>query len=249
MRFTAGELLASSRNGLNQQIASARWQLILAIQRKVPAFLEQLRDEVYPSFARLAKAGYWLTGFSFSMWQGRSDPNRQLTPILMRWARKFHVDGETWILEGALQTLSNWNKFAHCREGLEIVGFRQIVCVPGLVFAHENAFHFEEAGWDPTLMSFAGWQLSVRLRFEAAMKQHRLKMVALVKARGGVPAVVRSSQEHFEWLALYQCANIPLESIAKRAKYGDKRTISKGMRHAAKLARIGVRAKESKSKS
>jgi hypothetical protein len=226
MHLTASEFLASGRNGLDQQVASARWQFLLAVQRKVPEYFERLRDEVYPAFARLAKPGYWRTGFSFSMWQSRSDPDRELTPILMKWARRFHVVGETWILEGALQTLSTWNKFPRCRENLEILGFRKPVCVPGLISDQEHAFHFEDEGWDPTLISFAGWRVNVRKRFDAAMKQHGQQMRALIKERGGVPAVVRSSVEHFDWLALYQCANASLESIAARPGYRDKTTIS-----------------------
>jgi hypothetical protein len=249
VHLTASEFLASGRNGLNQQVANARWQFMLAVRRQVPELFERLRDEVYPAFARLAKPGYWHTGFSFSMWQSRSDPDRQLTPLLMDWARRFHVEGETWILEGALQTLSSWNKFPHCREKLEIVGFRKPICVPGLVWDHERGFHFEDEGWDPTLISFAGWRVNVRERFEAAMKQHGQQMRALIKERGGVPAVVRSSKDHFDWLALYQCANASLESIAERASYGDRTTISKGMHQAATLARMRIRAKRRKLKS
>jgi hypothetical protein len=167
----------------------------------------------------------------------------------MSWAQRFNVERETWILEGALKTLSIWGKFARCREDLEIVGFRQIVCVSGLVRDHERVFHFEDDGWDPTLMSLPGWQADVRERLEAAMKLHGQQMQALVKERGAVAAVNRSSEEHFDWLALYQFANVPLESIAQRAGYGDKTTISKGMHQAAKLARVHVRAKSSKLKS
>jgi len=247
-RLTASEFLAVGRNELNQQVANARWQLILAARRNVPEFFERLRDEVYPVFERLAEPD-WDTSASFAMWQSRSDPDRQLTPILMNWARRFNVEGETWILQGALKTLSIWGKFAHCRENLEIVGFRQLVCVSGLVRYHERAFHFEDDGWDPTLMSFAGWRASALERFEAKMKQHEQRMQALVKERGGVPAVMRSSEEHFDWLALYQFANVPLECIAQHAGYGDKTTISKGMHQAAKLARVHVRAKSGKLKS
>jgi hypothetical protein len=245
LRLTCSEFLASGRNGLNQQVGNARWQLLLAIQRNVPEFFEQLRDEVYPAFAKLAKPGYWRTGFSFSMWQSRSDRDRELTPILMKWARRFHVEGETWILEGALQTLSTWNQFPHCRENLEILGFRKPVCVPGLISDHEHAFHFEDEGWDPTLISFAGWCVNVRKRFDAAMKQHGQQMRALVKGRGGVRAVVRSREEHFDWLALYQIANASLESIARSASRA-KTTISKGIHQAAKFARIRIRAKSRK---
>ena len=51
------------------------------------------------------------------------------------------------------------------------------------------------------------------------------------------------SEEHFNWLALYQCANASLESIVALAKYGDKATVSKGMHNAAKLACIRIRPK------
>lgn len=249
LRLTASEFLASDRSGLNQQVANARWQFLLALKRQVPEIFERLRNDVYPVFARLAKPGYWRTGRSFPMWQARWDPDRQLTPVLMKWARRFNLEGETWILEGALQTLSNWNKFPHCRENLEILGFRKPVCVPGLIADGEHAFHFEDEGWDPTLISLPGWRVNIRKRFEATLQQHRQQMQALIKERGGVPAVVRSQEQHFDWLALYQCANATLESIVERARYGDKTTISKGMHQAAQLARIRIRTKRRKLKS
>jgi len=155
----------------------------------------------------------------------------------------------TWIFEGALQTLSIWNKFGRCKENLEMFGFRKPVCVPGLIENHEHAFHFEDGGWDPTLISFAGWRVNVHKRWELAMKQHRQQMQALVKERGGMAAVVRSSEEHFDWLALYQSANASLQCIADRAGYGDRATISKGMHQAAKLAHIRIRRKSRKLKS
>ncbi len=66
-----GEYIISDRHDNNNQIASARWQFIQAIHRKVPAFGEQLRHDVYPSFARLAgkRTDYWETGWKFSTWQ------------------------------------------------------------------------------------------------------------------------------------------------------------------------------------
>jgi hypothetical protein len=249
LRLTASEFLASDRSGLNQQVTNARWQFLLALKRQVPEIFERLRSDVYPVFARLAKPGYWRAGRSFSMWQARWDPDRQLTPVLMRWARGFHLGGEIWILEGALQTLWVWHQIPRCREDLEILGFRKAVCVHALVAPHEHAFALEDEGWDPTLISFPGWRVNVRKRFEAAMQQHRQQMQALIKERGGVPAVVRSQEQHFDWLALYQCANATLESIVERARYGDKTTISKGMHQAAQLARIRIRTKRRKLKS
>jgi hypothetical protein len=116
LRLTASEFQANDRRGMNQQIVNARWCFLLAVKCHVPEFFEQLNEQVYPAFARVAKPRYWRAGDRFAMWQSRSDEDRFLTPILMKWARQFHVEEETWILEGALQTLSNWHKFPHTRE-------------------------------------------------------------------------------------------------------------------------------------
>ena len=241
VHLTASEFLASGRNGLNQQIASARWQFILAIQRKVPAVFERLRDDVYPAFARATKPGDWRAGRSFLMGPSRSASDHQVTAILMEWARCFHLEGEAWILEGAWQTLSLWQKFPRCREALEVQGFRPHVCVSGLSGVHACTFCFDDEGWDPTLMSFLGWRARVRQRFATAIEQYRQQMRARTKELGGVPAVLRCSADHFDWLALYQCGEASLKSIVAGASYGDKTTISKGMHQAAKLARIHLR--------
>ena len=44
--LTASEFLATGRNGSNQQVANARWQFMLAVQGKVPAFFERLRPHI-----------------------------------------------------------------------------------------------------------------------------------------------------------------------------------------------------------
>jgi hypothetical protein len=75
--LTASEFLAVGRNGLNQQVANARWQLILAAQRNVPEVFEALRDEVYPAFEQLAQPG-WGMGASSARLKGsfsRCDQN------------------------------------------------------------------------------------------------------------------------------------------------------------------------------
>jgi hypothetical protein len=49
-----GEYILADRHDNNNQVASARWELIQAVYRKVPAFAERLRKDVYPTYARLA---------------------------------------------------------------------------------------------------------------------------------------------------------------------------------------------------
>src|SRR5580700_819662 len=191
LRLTASEFLASDKSGLNQQVANARWQFLLALNRKVPDVFERLRNDVYPVFARLAKPGYWSPGRTFSMWQSRWDPDRQLTPMLMEWAHRFHLADEIWILEGALQTLSNWNNFPHCRENLEILGFRKPVCVPGLIADHEHAFHFEDEGWDPRL----GADFAPQFRL-CRGSPHRTRRCPPFRCQSLTDVAVRSERSH-----------------------------------------------------
>src|SRR5438093_9591611 len=115
--LVGGEYVISDQRDSNNEVASARWEFIKALQRKLPAFGERLRKDVYPKFARRAgkKADYWQAGWRFSTWQLLSDRNNQLTPYLLAWAGAFNLAGEAWILEGALQTLRLWHKFPDWR--------------------------------------------------------------------------------------------------------------------------------------
>jgi hypothetical protein len=188
-------------------------------------------------------------GWKFETWQLLSDRDNQLTPILMAWAQKFNIQAEEWILEGALQTLSNWHRFPEQRASLDSWGFRQWIAVPGLVSAEDQRFRFSDEGWDPTFRSFAAWRTDIRKRFEEAIEVHERQMRKLVEDRGALEAVFRFSTDHFQWLALYQCGNLSLDSILHRAPHaGDKTTISKGIHSAATLAAIAVRPKRHKLK-
>src|SRR5579863_8597631 len=90
----------------NTEIAGSRWKFMGVVRQTMPRFFEELRRRVYPGYARLAenRPGYWERGWTFETWQLHSDRDQQLTPYLTAWARTFHAE-ETWILEGALQTL------------------------------------------------------------------------------------------------------------------------------------------------
>jgi hypothetical protein len=68
----------------NSQIAGARWKLMEVVREVLPRFFEQLREQVYPTYARLAedKPGYWETGWTFETWQLQSDRDRQVDALL-----------------------------------------------------------------------------------------------------------------------------------------------------------------------
>lgn len=250
--LVGGEYVISGQPESNNEVASARWQLIQALQRKLPAFGKRLRKDVYPEFARCAgkMADYWKAGWMFSTWQLHSDRKNQLTPHLLTWAGAFNLAGETWILEGALQTLLLWHKFPDWRTSLDLQGFRQYVSGPILIRDGEHSFRFEDWGWDPQLLSWPGYRVNVRKRFETELRAYEKRVRALAKARGAQRVIPRYSVEHFEWLALYHCGGWSLDKILKCAPFaGDKTTISKGVHKAARLIRLTLRAKRRKLKS
>jgi len=248
--LTANDYLVRDQDGQDIQIASARLLFIEAVARVVPAFLKRLRN-LCPEYGRLADLNpeYWMTGSRFETWQSSSDRDNQFTPVLMAWAEEFNVQREDWILEGALQSLSYWHEFPRLRAALDITGFVQWHAFTRIISAENHRFRFSDGGWDPTLMSAAGWRTYVRKRFEAALRAHVNRVRKIVVDRGAIPAVGKFSVEHFEWLAQYQCGNASLDSILHRASnIADKTTISKGIHRAASLAGIAVRPKSRKLK-
>jgi len=116
-----------------------------------------------------ANPDYWVMGWTFETWQLLSDRDNQLTPVLMAWARKFNVQGEDWILAGALQTLSNWHRSAQQRAALDLWGFRQWIAVPGLISDEDHRFTFSDWGWDSTFSS-----LPVGVRASGSVSKKRL---------------------------------------------------------------------------
>jgi hypothetical protein len=249
--LTFGDYVVRNPDGQDDQLVSARWQFIEAVRQVVPAFLEELRDEVYPEYARRANANsdYWEMGWKLETWQLLSDQSNEFTPILMAWARKFNVQREERILEGALQTLSYWHKFPEQRAALDCWGFRPWIAVDGLLSADEQRFDFSDDGWDPTAVSSAAWREVVYQRFDDAVKAYEGRQRKLVEDRGGLRVTFKFSPDHFQWLALYQCHNDSLDAILQRTAHAaDRTTISKGIRNAARLAGIAVRPERSKWK-
>jgi len=261
-RLTTAEFHTTNPEGLDNEITAARWELVQAIRRKVPAFFERLRAVAYPKYARLANGSVDHGEIGY---QVLSHANGPLTPILKKWAREFNLlltlkrptaahlpvvqwHGEVWILEGALRTLLLWHRYDALKNDLDVKGFRQSVCVPGVITGRDHQFVFKDGGWDPTLRSWEGWRLHVQQRFEEALEDYQKKMGALVVKRGGRKSVTPFSTEHFDWLALYHFGNLSLDQIRAGAGNVDKTTISKGMHHAADLVGFTIRKKKLKSR-
>jgi hypothetical protein len=244
--------VTKNRDGEDNQLLGARWQFILALQRVLPIVFERLREGVYPEYARQAdqKPKYWSFGWRFDTWQTCSDRENLVTPYLLDWARGYNLEGQTWILEGALQTLYFWLGSVASRESLDVWGFHSSAVIPILVGDEEHRFRFEDWGWDPQFWPERSWSAHVRESFEKELSSHVSQVRELVESRGAVPAISRFRIEHFEWLALYQCGGHTLEQIQLRYPHlGSRTTISKGMHQAARLIDIQVRPKSRKLKS
>jgi hypothetical protein len=244
---------SSPNQSPNAEIAAARWQFILAVQRVFPRFLEELQKQVYAPYAVLAKSRkpYWEHGWTFATWQLQSDRDNRLSPILIGWAKAFNAD-ETWILEGALSTLWLWHQDPTSRPDLNISGFRSY-CGGGesdsgesdrgesdsLTKDKERRFLFEDPGWDPEFQKWPQYRKSLREQFEGKVAAYEKRIRKLVESRGATRTHGRFNEVNFDWFVLYQLAGMSTTKILRTCKnlQGDESTIMKGVKMAAKLLR------------
>src|SRR5215831_8807771 len=97
----------------------ARWWVIEAAIRKVPGFLESLRDNVYPKFAGVGPADARILRFE----QLKDKP--ALRDALLAWTARFHIiEKDTWLLDGALRCLDRWRRSPEDRAVLDHSAFK-----------------------------------------------------------------------------------------------------------------------------
>jgi hypothetical protein len=217
----------------NTELAAARWMLMETVSRVLPRFFEQLRDRVYPTFARLAESrpGYWERGCTMD----QSDPDQQLAPALLGWARAFHAE-EPLILEGALQTLGLWHRDPESRESLDIGGFRYSCCVDTLS-DEDQQFTFEHYGWDPQFQRWASFRDSAIKKFQEHLAAYERRLSSSMESQGAVRVRKPYSAAYFDWFAWYQLCGWPLSVILGECPdlKGDESTILKGVKFVADL--------------
>jgi hypothetical protein len=81
---------------------------------------------------------------------------------LVAWAKAFHAQGETWILEGALQTLWWWHQDPESRRSLDIGRFHSSCCADSLSSDEEQMFTLEHAGWSPQTQTWPRFHSSIQ---------------------------------------------------------------------------------------
>jgi hypothetical protein len=242
-RMTSADYVVPNGKGEDRQIAESRFELIRALQRVEPRFLLSLRDDIYPKFVEYASsANYSKRNPEAEAWYVQNT-DHPLKKDLTIWLQRYNLHLETWVLEGALNTLRKWHSDAKYRETLADFGFKRYVVETRQIFESEHGFKFVDFGWDPTFLNWQAWRYNVRKRFEEALREHKKKLDALAKERNLIKVKDRFTPLHFEWLARYHCMGITLQAIADRAHAADATTVLKGIRHASGLAKIQRRGR------
>jgi hypothetical protein len=216
----------------------ARRELTKAIKTEVPEFFEQLREGVYPAFARATK-GWILKHDKLPTWILVQSHPSQLKAALLQWARKFNAE-EDWILEEALKLLWHWHRYPKMREELDVGDF--LLDSPatwGLVTEAERQFHFQDAGWNPQFQTWAEYNKRVSVRIKQELREYQQKIRDLAEHRRGVRVQSRYSTEDFRYFALYRFAGMSAAGIFKRLELnGDYSAVTKGMKAAAKILQM-----------
>jgi len=179
---------------------------------------------------------YWAPDWSFETWQHHPAPDSQFTESLLGWARSFHAE-ETWILDGALQTLWKWHRDQTSRESLDIGGFRAVCCVDTLSSDEDRQFTFKHLGWDPQFERWARFRNAVTKEFQTYLNHYHQRLSSRMESQGALRARRQFSVDNFEWFALYQLGGMSASRIleSRLDQKHDESTIMKGVNTAAGL--------------
>jgi hypothetical protein len=183
-----------------------------------------------------------------------------LREALRRWARRFNIR-EDWFFRAALDVLSRagssmadtskltWHKFeVHegGKAGVTVSNYRDVTGVPyGLhwvttiptdfdhppIEAEEQAFVFENDGWDVLNSSWQAASTKIKEEFQQALGTYEARMRSLADRRGLRRAMPkRAVDEHMEWLVRFQLLKQTPGAIAvvvqKARVAGQKRRVT-----------------------
>ena len=239
-RLAGGEYLRVGHQG-DSQTANARRFFVDVIQEVVPEFFAELQTAVYPKYvvcARRAKrdkrgAGHWEPGWYFSTWEAQLGRTR-FKPLLLAWANKFGAARETWMLEGALESMSAWYRVPGVSPG-DLRRFCRPIA--GKVLVDYEGLSFEDPGWNPQFETLASFRRRLHKRFSQELERYERRIRVLIESQGGRRAQRTFSADNCRWLALYQMRGKSLVEIEdlRGSDKGDESTVSKGIKAAVDL--------------
>jgi hypothetical protein len=215
-QFTCGEYFLPGPT--SRQTWEARWEFILSGQRLLPSFFTRLRDDVLPEFKRLAegRSEYFEQDWRYNTWTTASDQNKQFEPLLLAWAQCFHVDGEDWILEGAIRSLNLWCESTdYLRQPVpDIHRFQTLVAEESLLSDEEWLRLDFLLGWDPQTERWSKFRKRIFRDLKAGLRSYEQRQRNLVEVRGGKRIRYRYSQSNIDWFVHYQLEGLSYREIA-----------------------------------
>ncbi len=212
----------------------ARMEMIEAVGRVHPAFLEGLASEVFPIYCRYAKTRLGLDEALSSSDRPIRDLEQRsrLRLALSNWANQFNVNSD-WLVNDALRTVVGWHRVPawlktrtwsqmHARSDRAAIG---------------EAVEFHCDGWEVQLVTWSDYRTLVRKRFEDYLSEYERRTREFAESLGLTRAQRKYSSENFGWFVLYQFAGKSYTEILDLfgPEYGEESTVRKGIAAAAKL--------------
>ena len=103
----------------DREVIAARGEFLDAVEEVFPRFLERLR-EFSDRYDELARETDESRPSAFVPDVATPDVRR----LLEEWAREFNVEGQKWIVDGAIATLELWRRIPELRQELSASMFR-----------------------------------------------------------------------------------------------------------------------------
>ena len=220
----------------SEMVVLARREMFVASKRVLPAFLEELRDRVFPEYERIVSANRRLIG-------RRRDPypreptseHTAVCKVLQSWAVRFNAEAE-WLLDEAFQTLRVWFDIPELKQSSEWIS---IPVIRELCTGDRFDFTFE--AWHPQTVPWSRFSRALRLSFKEALSAYERDTRRKAEAMGLVRARRTYSPDNLEWFVLYQFGGMSSGDIVKRLaeknRHFDDSTILKGVKAASTLLR------------
>jgi len=265
----AGEYTSSNLDA-SELATRARQIFYESIRTVYPAVFEDLREQVFPIFwkiatdaeqgqdARLNPRSIECRRMSVAVSGGIGDPSlSELHSAFSVWAKKYNMAEEKWFIDGLLRTLFSWAK--HPRHRRELLPAQTSSRAWAGLTSDEARFSFDDPGWAPTVVKWRDFEDRVLADFRRALTSYKARVNSLLKSRGYDPVHRKGALECFDWLVLWQIAGHNQQQIAswhanQTARFLGETRIRQGIEEAAELVglthlRQGPRGPKRKPKS
>jgi hypothetical protein len=193
----------------SEVVYCARLDLIAAVKRVFPRFLEELSIRVFPVYERLAREDHKLKRIWTHPAPYELLPD-SLKQELWKWASDFNA-AVPWVLDQAFRTVCRWHDIPERRETFrwESLALRS----PRVVPIGED-FQFCFTAWDVQSFTGAVYSKAARVTLEKALRDYMTKCRKAAAAHGLKRVPAKYSPENLEWFVFFWFAGMSANEIA-----------------------------------